>query len=281
MVHRILDDAMIRHLLYRKQVKKTKIIWDTDDLMTAIPEWNPVHHLMKDADLERFQLMASLGDLVTVSTESLAHDLNLQLPHLVAPNLIDLDDWRDGLSHPSDDNQIRILWAGSETHEDDLLTIVPVIRHLIQKYGEKVKFIFMGYMPKDLFLSSICQITYIDLVPVGVYPQTLMRIKPHIGLAPLVDCKFNRCKSNIKYLEYTMAGAVSVCQLNSGAYDQCESSVQPENQDEWIEALEWLISNPSERHDLHRHAWGYVSANLSWQHSQSVQDKWMKIFQDE
>lgn len=281
MVHRILDDAMIRHLLYRKQVKGTKIIWDTDDLMTAIPEWNPVHHLMKDADIERFKLMAESADLVTVSTSPLAHDLDLQVPYLVAPNLVDLDDWRGGLTHPSDDGQIRIIWAGSETHENDLLTIVPVIRHLIQKYGEKVKFIFMGYMPKDLFLSSICQITYVDLVPVGLYAQTLMRIKPHIGLAPLVDCRFNQCKSNIKYLEYTMAGAVSVCQLGSGAYDLCESSVQPSNQDEWIEAFEWLISNPDERHNLHQQAFMHVAQNFSWQHSQSVQDKWIKIFQDE
>lgn len=279
MVHRVLDDAMIRHLLWRQQTQRFSIIWDTDDLLTEIPKWNPVHPHFKRQDLERYQAMAELADLATFSTKNLMNCTPTSVDCAVLPNLIDLMDWRGMVHHPSNEEKIRIIWCGSETHREDLLMIKPAIDQIIQDYGDRIKIIFFGYMPEEYHLTSICQISYMPPVPISQYIPTMIRLSPHIGLAPLIDCKFNSCKSNIKYLEYTASGAASVVSLGVGPYDQADGSVglTGSNPEGWYKAIKALIEDHEFRRNCHAKAASYVHDNYTWQHSPYKQ-VWLDAF---
>jgi len=47
-------------------------------------------------------------------------------------------------------------------------------------------------------------------VPIDEHPRKVCDLKLDIGIAPLVDDKFNQHKSCIKYYEYAMSGAITL-----------------------------------------------------------------------
>jgi len=52
--------------------------------------------------------------------------------------------------------------------------------------------------------------THQPFVPLSEYNQTLCKLNLDIGLCPLVDNRFNRCKSAIKFYEYAMVGTCTM-----------------------------------------------------------------------
>jgi hypothetical protein len=61
---------------------------------------------------------------------------------------------------------------------------------------------------------------YVESVPFAAFPATLARLHLDIGLAPLVDTPFNRCKTNLKWLEFS-ALAVPTIASDVEPYSRC------------------------------------------------------------
>ena len=92
----------------------------------------------------------------------------------------------------------------------------------------------------------------VEGVHISKYYGKLLSLGLHIGIAPLVDNNFNRCKSNIKYLEYTMAGipviASNVLPYSSTIKDGEDGIIVKKGRyNLWKRALESLIENEKER----------------------------------
>ncbi|WP_141696441.1 glycosyltransferase family protein, partial [Xanthomonas cerealis] len=90
-------------------------------------------------------------------------------------------------------------WAGGASHTGDLELIADVVQALA---GE-VHWVFMGMCPERLR-------PHVAEVHPGVdferYPQALAALRLDLALAPLEDNLFNRCKSNLRLLEYGACG---------------------------------------------------------------------------
>lgn len=88
--------------------------------------------------------------------------------------------------------------------------------------------------------------------------KTLGKIHFDIGLAPLADNPFNRCKSNIKWLEYSAharAGIFSDLEPYRESVEHGKTGMLVgDDPKEWFEALEYLISNPNQRKAMGRAA---------------------------
>lgn len=78
------------------------------------------------------------------------------------------------------------------------------------------------------------------------YYDHLSRIKMDIGICPLVDIPYNKCKSNIKWLEYGMSGIPAVVSDISTYTDSVrhgETGYVAKTPKDWVHYLSLLIDN--------------------------------------
>jgi glycosyltransferase involved in cell wall biosynthesis len=139
-------------------------------------------------------------------------------------------------------------YMGSKGHRHDLELVVPALERLMEERPE-LHFETFGTigMPARLerFGSRIhshsVQKSYVDFL------RTLRGLGWDIGLAPLVDAPFNRCKAPTKFVEYT-ACAIPVIASDISVY----SSVVPKEgglltKGGWYEAISLFLDSPDSR----------------------------------
>lgn len=237
----IVDKDALAYLYYLQQEKGKKIVCDCDDLI-ELDANNPhfIEHKMTDAHFTIQQTM-KIADMITTTTPYLADKLREYNEKVVVlPNYMDMKRW-DGEIQINDTDEIRVGWMGSITHYDDIKLIEKPVKDVLREHPE-VKLILMGDVRfTDLFKGYNVEVRL--GVPFDVYPQILRALRIDIGLAPLVDNEFNRCKSPIKTYEYALINALSIVSdvepyKNSLAHAKCKT------EKEWYYALEELISKP-------------------------------------
>jgi glycosyltransferase involved in cell wall biosynthesis len=269
-------------LPYLRELKKAGriIVWSMDDDELAVPYWNPVQRT--PLQIQVWQECLRLADVIWTSTEVLQKKYGGEvLPNLIAPQL-----WPS--ITPETKSPVRIVWAGSPSHEVDLNNIVPAITRIISHYQDKVLFLFFGYLPTALAkFSRIAGTEFAKLVPmsrhvgyaspihIAEYPAALCDLRPDIGLCPLADHRFNEAKSPIKWMEYVMAGA-AVIASGGEPYERVIDGTGLIAND-WFKCMSRLIEDAPLRHGLWTKARGAVLQNHSWEASAQKQ-KWLDAF---
>lgn len=199
-------------MLLAKQYN-VKVLADYDDLLFQVPNVNiAAQHFGKDEVQEIILNCYKLADHVTVSTDPLADYMEQAFgkrPQVVnnAHNDIVMPIFQPAMNEPK--NGIStVLWRGSNTHLGDLMKY----REAFQDFAN-LDFHFWGAAP-DLALGRDYG-GYLDVwnykpwsPGMPDYFKNLKALKPNFMVVPLEDNPFNRCKSNIAWLEATYAGAV-------------------------------------------------------------------------
>ncbi len=203
-----------QRVLAEARVQGVPVVMDLDDNLLALPPDHPDRLAGDFADSLPALIHALLSaDALTVTTPELQQEL---LPFnknvLVLPNNLDGDLWqfRQPVLRPAD-AQVRLLFMGTPTHAPDLTGIAEALRNTARRYGSRVRFIFFGAKAPE----GLADLAQVDYQPVRSYDyrqfqQEFLRIEADIALAPLQDNLFNRCKSAIKYLEYSALGLPGV-----------------------------------------------------------------------
>lgn len=184
-----------------------KPVWvDFDDYLFQLPGWNPhaeMYH-SQDFQLNMAQCIAA-ADVVSVTTAELYNQYSaINNSVIIVPNAYrnDLFTYREVLPPP---RHPVALWRGSNTHDGDLLSVREGFLKL------KTPTIFMGNA--SWLLLSGMDPAKVDLKrasDVIMYFRFIYEQRPKVFVFPLVDCLFNRCKSNIAYIEAIHAGAICV-----------------------------------------------------------------------
>ena len=82
------------------------------------------------------------------------------------------------------------------------------------------------------------------------------------AIAPLIDSEFNRCKSDIKFLDYSLnriPGIYSATKSYSGTVvDKQNGLLVPADCEAWRNALSLLADDPAFRGTLSENAFSYV-----------------------
>lgn len=185
-------------------------------------------------------------------------------------------------------NPVKILWAGSDTHAKDLEIVVPSVRRIAAKYGRKVQFLFMGMFPDELRPAIEMEdagiikqsVGYIGACELPYYPMTVCAIAPDIAMIPVQANRFNAAKSNIKYLEMTMAGAAVVASdfgpyrlaIDPGVYGLTAGD------GDWDACLSVLVESVAERSYYNKNSKQYVTDCHSWLEHGSGKRCWMDYF---
>jgi glycosyltransferase involved in cell wall biosynthesis len=279
--HRSVSSDFIPVVYALKQFSGSKIVWDLDDNLFEIPESNPAYKTFGPVDHNVLKMYLSWSDYLTCSTNTLAMQLmesyNADPSRIsVLPNLIDTNDWpKKKRKFPSE--KIHILWAGSATHQDDLELIVEPIKRII-KERDNVRFTFIGMVPNELLQEDPERIAFYYGCEIKYYSMLMSDFNPDIALAPVVDHRFNRAKSGIKWMENTLAGAATIAS-DLDPYSECikhnETGILCSPKD-WYDAMIRLIDNPDEVDRLHNNARKAVEREFSWKSNQY--EKWMAFF---
>jgi glycosyltransferase involved in cell wall biosynthesis len=174
-------------------------------------------------------------------------------------------------------NQV-IGYMGTKGHKNDLKLVVPVLERLLDERTDLEFEVFGSIKMPDALKrfgsrvrSHSAQNSYTDFL------STLAGLGWDIGLAPLVDDTFNRCKSATKFIEYTACGIPIV----ASKLNMYEDAI-PENggllvDQDWYEPLVEFLDDPQRR----QNALSISQRHCASKHSlQAVQEQLIKILQD-
>lgn len=267
-----------------------KIILDLDDNVFDISPWSAHYEtfgteevsidgkaVWKDkininipanrARQEQYKKFLSIASAVSVTTPVLMDQYKPYAKKIfVFPNAIDMKAWDCKQTLQRDPNKIRIFWQGGVSHYEDFWEIIEVIPEITKKYPQ-VQWVMMGAswehfwkdIPKDRY-------EYLDWVHIEGYPYRMQLVGADIGICPLRDTSFNRCKSSIKYYEHAALGIPTVASNMSPYADDIEdgkTGYLASSKDEWIEKLSRLIEDPVERNRIGGEAKRYVERERS------------------
>jgi glycosyltransferase involved in cell wall biosynthesis len=252
------------------------VIYELDDLLTELPEDHPGADFYQS---RRAAVLAAVAqaDAVTCTTQPLAEylrDFNSRVT--VLPNYLIDPLWT--LRSPARNKRSSPLvlgYLGSPSHVPDLEMVVPILERLLDQYGKRLILRLWGIpVPQQLAGRQNVESLDIGLVNYAEFAAYFSRQECDLFIAPLQDNRFNRCKSAIKFLEYSALGAPGVfsnLSPYSDAISHRENGMLASTPDEWLSHLNDLIENT----DLRQRMGAAAQATLRQQGllSQGVQ-KW-------
>jgi glycosyltransferase involved in cell wall biosynthesis len=219
--------------------------------------------------LNNIQNIMRKTDAILTTTDSMVNNFKRYNTNVYAnPNCIDMNMFNiDIPEDPRETDEIRILYAGGNSHFLDFNSIKPAIAKILKNYPN-VNFTFMGqaYHPgEDIDVSRIHTIPFTG--DYNEYVVNLKMLNPDIGICPLEHTRFNSCKSPIKWVEYSGIGCASVvaqtvygdhARNNETAvvYDNTLNSLAADN---FYEKVAYLLDNPDERKRIAMEAYTHIS----------------------
>jgi len=243
--HSIADAHLQLLREYRQSNPDLFIIQMVDDVFHDLPEKHQLHVIHQREGYVRMREAMRLSNRVIVSTQPLADVYRDYCDDIrVMPNSLDDGAWGHFYKPPQARQRLRVGWAGAGQHQGDL----EMIQQVIEAFENEVDWVFMGMCP-DKLRPHIKEfhgfVSYVD------YPAKLAALDLDIAIAPLEDNLFNRCKSNLRLLEYGAMGWPVVC---SDVYPFRTENPPvlrvPNEKEAWIESLRRLIDDSALRHQM-------------------------------
>lgn len=255
--------------------RNIKIIYDLDDDIFDVPPSNPnFSHFKRPEIRSRYEFFIKNADLVTVSTQYLKTRLeNLNSNIEVLPNCIDFETWPSPVlsSHP----EIRLGWAGSPTHYEDLMLIFPTLKNIMKKF-KNVHLYFLGYCPSEFLKEFDKRIFLIEGGLYNIYQLKFAQMGIDIGFIPLVVNNLNKSKSPVKYLEYSSLKIPSIASFDSpykNVISEGKNGFLAKSIEEWEEKISLLIRNPSLRKKIGEKAYQHCFENFNIQTKAKLWEK--------
>jgi hypothetical protein len=253
-------------------------VYEIDDMLFNIPKWNYASLYYNQAEDIVKQIMRECDAMIT-STAKLKEVYAPYCKNIsVIPNHLPKFIWGDIYpqhEYYEEGNKIKILWGGSQNHfamsevvgkENAGGDFGKELQNFIRKTTDKYEWHFMGAIPEEL--SDIKdKINFHGWANIFNYPMNLKSIEPDICLAPLIDVEFNHCKSNIKCLEYTAAGAVGVY---SDVTPYKFQSLRAKTDEEMIAHIERLAENRDYREKIFKKDYQRVKSQLWWEENNNL-----------
>ena len=187
-----------------------RLVYDLDDDLLNIPRDHPEAARLRPRAKTVARLVRS-ADGLFVSTEALAARLAAIRPDaVVVPNGLDERLWLPPPQRTSiARSPVRLLCMGTATHDGDLAVIMPALDRLVTQFGDRVAIDVLG-VTKQGDLPPWANRPRLTVNAAASYPGFVDWIigEPRwdIGITPLADTAFNRCKSAIKTLDYAALG---------------------------------------------------------------------------
>lgn len=283
------------------QDQGTKVVFECDDDIFNVPSWNPTQKHWKKVRKIAAEILRR-SDLVTVTNNALKREFTKYNDNiLILENCIDFKILKQleekdyfhqiiELDHKpirrkplpiskiiNEKNElgtINIGWAGSFTHERDLIVLEEVLP-IICRNNPKVMIYMVGFTLSEIIKKIPShQLRLIEGVDTPKYLPLLHSLRLDIGLCPVEKHIFNEGKSNLKALEYLSVKTVPVAS-NFGSYRETLTDYETgllcsDNPKSWIKKIQELIDSVDLRKRLANTGHQMVRQNFN------IETNWIK-----
>ena len=266
-----------------------RIVYDMDDDFWSVNPDNP-SVLVSNAYKDQYEDFIRECDAVLTTTDVLKKKIQKLVPGkdiYLFPNGISYEYYQPRKKYH---DKLIIGYMGAASHWQDLEIIGDAVKDLQAKYG----FVFVLYgmtsQPLEAEMYTYAQIIshnlqpeknaymkaaidwfykmkgtdliHIPFWPPGLHPYKLQDADFDIGLAPLIDCEFNRGKSGIKFYEYAAVGTATLAS-DIVPYSKEVGYCAKNNYKDWYNKLEKLIVDKKFREELTEKQGKWVKENRS------------------
>ena len=233
------------------------VVAHLDDDLLAVPAAlgaSKHAHYSDPARLEVLRFTLCESDLVYASTRSLADRLrqhDVRTPIAAGDIYCSAGRGLTAARLPSTGPVIGYMATGG--HGGDLELVLPAIKRLLTDVPD-LRFETLGTIrpPEDLRAFGARAAHYPGVANYEKFLEKLSDLGWWIGIAPLVDTPFNRCKADTKWVEYASCGIPAIasdlpvyhkaCAAGAGALAATTA--------EWEHHLRALLANRSARDDM-------------------------------
>ena len=268
-----------------KKAKKhnIKVVYESDDDFLDISHDNPSYNYIL-GNFDHILKLVNNSDKLVVSTNELKNRFN----KLGLDNVEIIKNYyvEDALPLKPftfrGEDHVKIGYFGTLTHDNDLELIRNVIvrvKDIFSKKGVSVIFEIAGASIDD-------SVDWFNVRKIPYYPMSLRTFYEwlgknsdwDVGIIPLADNNFNRCKSELKYIEFSALG-VPVVASNINVYSEAivdgVTGYLASNEEEWIDKLSILIEDHILRNGMVNNAHEDILKNYSLK---SRVNQWDEIF---
>lgn len=177
----------------------------------------------------------------------------------VIPNAVDFSEWSPQDVRDKFPDKFRFGWAVSNSHGEDWLSFKPALVKFLETHPD-AKFVCIGDASMDI--KAVLPKGQVEWYPFsdlwqGHYALRMPLLGLDVAIAPLADLEFNKCKSPLKYAEYTAFGWPVIAQ-NMEPYSSHilngETGLLASDTDSWVNALDSLYRDVNLRKKLHFNA---------------------------
>jgi glycosyltransferase involved in cell wall biosynthesis len=267
----------------------SRLLFEIDDDLFHLPDDHPESQAYAGR-LEAAKRLARAADVVLVSTETLRRQMqSFNAETVVLPNYLDDRLWKPpSASQEFAPTDIRIVYAGTTSHRNDLELLGRAVRKLRPEYRDRIRLDVVGVA------DGVPRADWFHAMPVPPeaalsYPRFVEWIRAqncwHWGVAPLLDTSFNRAKSALKYLEYAALGIPSICSDMPVYRDTVrheETGLLIANDpDCWRDALERAVVDAQLWERLRRACPAVVGGNTIAANAQTIRSVWLSLARGE
>lgn len=189
---------------FKKWLKKykVKLILDNDDFW-ELPDDNPAQEIYKRQVSREILASIRIADEIWTPSPTLAHKMkkvNKNIPYRIIPNTIyeKEEQWVNQEKDPNPKGLVRFGYTGANGHRNDILSMgVTFENHEL-------------YCMNLMDYPDIMRAKY-TMYPLDIHLYAQLYRHFDVSLAPLLNNKFNRCKSELKVVEagYTKTAIIA------------------------------------------------------------------------
>lgn len=197
-----------QHLGILRMVRQlgVPVVLDFDDLLWQLPEGHPSeNHYGPNASRVASECIRE-AELTITSTPTLAREIHARGARRVevVPNA-----FPEYLRWNVPQSARTVWWRGGSMHQTDIDGMEEEIIAVMQKHPD------WGFFAAGCTLTKMRRALGARFKHQGVralqdYHNQMQAVSPAVMVGPLEDIPFNRCKSNIGWMEASLAGAVYV-----------------------------------------------------------------------
>lgn len=207
-------DVEVLRLIHQRRLLGKATICEVNDYLPDVQSWNPAHRSWSDErGLHLFRQLIRRCAATQVTSAALAEHLAPLAPRLaVFPNqLASLPPPRQPRAGAPTGEGVVVGWGGSVGHLQDLASVAPVLCQWLQATpGARLEIMADPALAVLFEAAPAERFRFHCAGSLEHYLRWLQGID--IGLAPLLPTEYNRCRSDVKFLEYAAHGVVPVLQ---------------------------------------------------------------------
>ena len=252
-------DSDLVPLIERRRAAGRITVFEANDYFMDVHPWNPLATKWLDRAIQdSFTQGLTLCDAVQASTAQLCNCWRERTARPVAVFTNQLPEL--GPLPPLEPRPLTIGWGGSPGHFADWFHIAPWLEEWLTRRPDVRLAVMTNDFAKPFLRLPPERYRFVPFGSLADYLKFLAGLD--IGLAPLLPTPYNRCRSDVKFLEYASCGVAGVyadLEPYRASVVQGQTGLFYRTKTDLFDALDRLAGDADLRGEIRSRAYDYVA----------------------